>query len=62
VRVHVAVQGIKPGDHVLAVNQDDVREVPHSDVVRRVQGSGHVITLTVLSKELPAAIAEPSVS
>ena len=56
------MQGIKPGDHVLAVNQDDVREVPHSDVVRRVQGSGHVITLTVLSKELPAAIAEPSVS
>eukprot|EP00730_Choanoeca_flexa_P007709 TRINITY_DN12380_c0_g1_i1.p1 TRINITY_DN12380_c0_g1~~TRINITY_DN12380_c0_g1_i1.p1 ORF type:complete len:381 (+),score=84.44 TRINITY_DN12380_c0_g1_i1:1299-2441(+) len=42
--------GVLEGDHLLALNQEDVTQLTHTEVVDKVRNSGNVITLTLLSK------------
>jgi hypothetical protein len=38
------------GDHVLAVNNSDVRDEEHARVVDQVRAAGQTLVLTLLSK------------
>ena len=49
------LQGVLPGDHVLAFNQEDVSELTHGEIVEKIRCSGNVITLTLIAKDPPKA-------
>ena len=44
------VQGVKEGDHVIAVNGIDAMRLSHKQVVELVIKAGESVTLTLLSK------------